>query len=166
MNIVLQEYDASWATEFTHIRTRLLGALGDTALAVEHVGSTAIPGLCAKPVIDILLVVADSSDEAAYTQEVQRCGFVFHHREPDWHEQRLFKLKGPAGNLHVFSSECPEIERMLLFRDYLRGDDQARNTYAAKKRELAHKEWTRIQEYADAKSDVVENLLNEAKRLR
>ena len=162
MKILLHDYDTAWATEFSHIRTRLLNGLGETALAVEHVGSTAIPGLCAKPVIDVLLVVADSSDEAAYAPQVQECGFHFHHREPDWHEQRLFKFKNPSLNLHVFSSGCLEIERMLVFRDFLRSDDQARATYDSKKRELAQKDWARVQEYADAKSDVVEGLLNQA----
>ena len=163
MNIVLCDYDSAWETDFSHIGKRLLSGLGDIALAVEHVGSTAIPGLCAKPVIDILLVVADSADEATYAPQVEQCGFHFHHREPDWHEQRLFKFRTPAANLHVFSSGCPEIERMLLFRDYLRRDAEARDSYDSKKRELAKKDWTRIQEYADAKSDVVEGLLRAAK---
>ena len=162
MNIVLYDYDTSWPAHFSQIRTQILGALRDAALAVEHVGSTSIPGLCAKPVIDVLLVVSDSSDEAAYAHRLEECGFKLHHREPEWHEHRLFKFSSPAANIHVFSSGCSEIERMVCFRDFLRSDTHARQTYESKKRELAQREWTRVQEYADAKGEVVEGLLNEA----
>ena len=131
MQIVLCDYNEVWATDFEEIRSRLIGELGKPASKVEHVGSTSVPGLSAKPIIDILLVVADSANEEAYSDQIQRCGFSFHRREPDWYEHRLFKLRSPATNLHVLSEGCIEIERMLRFRDFLRRDANAREIYAA-----------------------------------
>ncbi len=162
MRIVLRDYDPAWPERFDVVHRRLVGALGDAALAVEHVGSTSVPGLCAKPVIDVVLAVADSSDEAAYATRLEEGGFRLRHREPEWHEHRLFELGRPAVNIHVFSSGCPEIDRMVLFRDHLRRDAHARAAYALTKRELAEREWTSVQAYADAKSDVVARLLDTA----
>lgn len=161
MKVLLREHDPAWASQFAAIRLRLAGALGDDALRVEHVGSTAVPGLCAKPVIDVVLVVPDSADEAAYARRLRDGGFALHHREPDWHEHRMFTLENPAANVHVFSAGCPEIERMLHFRDLLRRDARARDMYESTKGELARREWKSVQEYADAKTDVVERLLRE-----
>lgn len=165
MKIELREHDGTWAAQFHEIRSCLQRELGDIASLIEHVGSTAIPGLCAKPLIDILLVVLDSSDEVAYTGHLEACGFTFHLREPDWHEHRLFKLRSPEVNLHVFSAGDSEIGRMLLFRDFLRSDAGAREAYERKKRELASGDWSRVQDYADAKSDIVEELLVMARRV-
>ena len=159
MKVALSSYDPAWAASFDQMEARVREALGDDALAVEHVGSTAVPGLSAKPVVDMLLVVADSTDESTYTGPLRHVGFEFHLREPDWHEHRLFTLADPPANLHVFSSGCPEVQRMLRFRDLLRSDGSARETYESRKRELALGEWASVQDYADAKSSVVEGLL-------
>src|SRR5690606_29898587 len=94
---------------------RIRSALGDRALRVEHVGSTSVPGLCAKPVIDILLVVPDSSDEASYVPALEAAGYKLRIREPEWFEHRLFKGPDTDINLHVFSEGASEIERMLCF---------------------------------------------------
>jgi len=128
-------------------------------MRIEHVGSTSVPGLCAKPIIDILLVVADSADEPSYVPALEAEGYVLRIREPHWHQHRL--LKGPETevNLHVFSVGSEEVERMRKFRDRLRADPKARERYARTKRRLARRTWKYVQNYADAKSEVVEAIL-------
>jgi GrpB-like predicted nucleotidyltransferase (UPF0157 family) len=105
-------------------------------LALDHVGSTSVPGLPAKPCVDLLLVVADSADEPAYLPDLEEAGYSLVIREPDWYEHRV--LKGPSINLnlHVFGQGCEEADRMRLFRDYLTADAGARKRYTAVKREL------------------------------
>jgi GrpB-like predicted nucleotidyltransferase (UPF0157 family) len=139
-----------------------LDVLGPAVVELEHVGSTSIPGLVAKPVIDVLLVVPDSADEAAYVPALEAVGYALRIREPDWHEHRL--LKGPDTdiNLHVFSPDCPEIAKMLLFRDWLRANEADRVVYQSAKRELGARTWEYTQDYADAKTGVVEDILRRA----
>jgi GrpB-like predicted nucleotidyltransferase (UPF0157 family) len=129
---------------------------------LEHVGSTSVPGLSAKPIIDMVLAVTDSADEASYVRPLEEKGYTLRIREPDWYEHRLLKSPEIAGNLHVFSAGCPEIERMVLFRDWLRTHDEDRLLYEATKRELAARTWRYVQNYADAKSEVVLTILGRA----
>jgi GrpB-like predicted nucleotidyltransferase (UPF0157 family) len=101
--IHLEEYDPRWPELFKREAKRIRSALGDKVLRLEHVGSTSVPGLCAKPVIDILLVVKDSSDESAYVPALEKAGYLLRIREPEWFEHRLFKGPDTDINLHVFS---------------------------------------------------------------
>jgi GrpB-like predicted nucleotidyltransferase (UPF0157 family) len=121
-------YDPAWPEAYARVAALLRGALGDDALALEHVGSTSVPGLHAKPVVDVDLTVPDSADEAAYLGRLERAGFRLAVREPGWHEHRCLTLADPRANLHVFSPDCPEVVRNVLFRDWLREhpDDLAR----------------------------------------
>jgi GrpB-like predicted nucleotidyltransferase (UPF0157 family) len=162
--VVLVEYDPEWPGLFDREAARIRGALGDLALVVEHVGSTSVPGLAAKPRIDILLVVADSADEAAYIPPLEAAGYTLRIREPDWYEHRGLKGPDTALNLHVFSAGCEEIDRMLVFRDRLRADGADRELYERRKRELAQREWKYVQHYADAKGEVVQEILARATR--
>jgi len=141
---------------------RIQTALVDRALQIEHAGSTSVPGLVAKPFIDIVLVVADSADENAYVPALENAGYMLRIREPNWHEHRLFKGPDTDIKLHVFSFGCPEIDRMLLFRDWLRNNAADRDLYARTKLALAQQEWERTQNYADAKTAVVEDILSRA----
>jgi GrpB-like predicted nucleotidyltransferase (UPF0157 family) len=160
--ITLVAYDRDWPGLFSREADRLRLVLGDEARRIEHVGSTSVPGLMAKPVIDILLVVPDSADEPCYVPRLQGAGYVLRIREPEWFEHRLFKGPDTAINLHVFSSGAAEEERMLRFRDRLRHDDAARNRYERVKRELAVRTWRHVQDYADAKAAVVNLILDDA----
>ncbi len=157
--IYLAEYDPEWPRLFEALACGIREALGACALLLEHVGSTAVPGLAAKPILDLNLVVADSSDKASYVPNLERIGYVLRIREPEWHERRLLKRASPNVNLHVFSRGSPETERVLLFRDWLRAHDEDRARYERTKRELAGREWSYVQDYADAKSEVVEAIL-------
>ena len=161
--ITLVDYDPAWPAQFAREAARIRRALGDRALRVEHVGSTAVPGLIAKPIIDILLVVTDSADEPAYVPALEAAGYVLRIREPEWHEHRLFKSSATALNLHVFSVGAEEIERLLLMRDRLRANAADRELYARTKRQLAQQHWHYTQHYADAKSEVVEAIIARAR---
>ena len=101
---LLREYDPEWLGQFTREADRIRSVLGARALRIEHVGSTSVPGLIAKPVVDILLVVANSADEPAYVPALQSAGYVLRIREPQWHEHRMFKSTGIDLNLHVFTA--------------------------------------------------------------
>ncbi len=161
--VVLVEYDPDWLALFERAAEQVRGALGDAALQIDHVGSTSVPGLAAKPLIDVNLVVADTTDEAAYVPKLEAVGYVLRVREPDWYEHRLLRGYEPPVNLHVFPLNCEEVERMLLFRDWLRTHEDERELYARTKRELAAKEWKYVQNYADAKSQVVQEILARAR---
>jgi GrpB-like predicted nucleotidyltransferase (UPF0157 family) len=129
----------------------------------EHVGSTAVPGLAAKPIVDILLVVADSRDEETYLPAMEAAGYVLRIREPDWEEHRMFKDTNATVQVHVLSEGSVEIDRMLLFRDRLRINRADRDLYEHEKRELARQEWKFVQNYADARRDVVEGIIARAR---
>lgn len=100
--------------------------LGDRVVRIEHAGSTSVPGLPAKPTIDIVLEVPDSADEEAYVPDLERGGYRLSIREPEWFEHRLLKGPDPSVNLHVFSAGCEEVGAMLRFRDHLRADEADR----------------------------------------
>ena len=160
--ITLAEYDSAWPVLYEREAARIRAALADRALLIEHVGSTSVPGLAAKPHIDVLLAVANSSDEASYVPALEDAGYVLHIREPGWHEHRAFTGLETDLNLHVFSEGCVEIERMLRFRDHLRRNKTDRLLYERTKRELAQRTWKYGQHYADAKTTIVEEILARA----
>lgn len=129
---------------------------------MEHVGSTSVPGLCAKPIIDMLLVVEDSANEPSYVPALEAAGFTLRIREPEWFEHRLFKGPDIDINLHVFSAGATEIERMLRFRDWLRANEIDRDNYARAKRDLAQHVWRHVQNYADAKTSIIQEIMERA----
>jgi GrpB-like predicted nucleotidyltransferase (UPF0157 family) len=161
--IALAESRPEWPEQFVREARRIQAALGQRALRIEHIGSTSVPGLAAKPIIDILLVVTDSADELSYIPPLEAAGFVLRIREPEWHEHRLFTGGEVDLNLHVFSARSVEIERLLLLRDRLREDPAERQLYERTKRELASRTWKYVQDYADAKSEVIERIINRAR---
>ena len=162
-HIVIVDYDPQWPQLFEREARRIRAALGDNVVLLEHVGSTSVPGLAAKPRIDILLIVPNSADESSYVPPLEAAGYMLRIREPDWHEHRVFKGPDTDVNLHVFSPDSPEIERMLLFRDRLRGNTADRELYERTKRELARRNWKYTQNYADAKTEMVEEILARAR---
>jgi GrpB-like predicted nucleotidyltransferase (UPF0157 family) len=129
--------DESWPARFAILADMIREALGSSALAIEHVGSTAVPGLPAKPIIDIDLTVADSRDEESYVPTLERAGFVLVIREPWWYEHRCLRHREPACILHVFSADCAEPARHRIFRDWLRSHPGDRSLYAATKQAAA-----------------------------
>jgi GrpB-like predicted nucleotidyltransferase (UPF0157 family) len=161
--IEIADYDPAWPGLFEREAERMKSVLGTRVVRIEHAGSTSVPGLPAKPIIDIVLEVPDSSNEAAYVPDMEAAGYVLRIREPDWFEHRLFKGPDTNINLHTFSAGCPEIDRMLAFRDWLRENAADRELYTHTKRELAGRDWKYMQEYADAKTAVLEEILARAR---
>ena len=161
--ISIVKYDPRWPELFRHEADRIGAVLGCRALRIEHTGSTSVPGLAAKPIIDMLLVVSDSADEDAYAPALQSSGYVLRIREPNWHEHRMFKGPDTEINLHVLSCGCPEIERILIFRDWLRRSATDRDLYTRTKLALAEKRWKCVQNYADAKTAVIEEIIGRAR---
>ena len=161
--ILIVEYDPHWPDLFAREADRIRSLLGSRALRIEHAGSTSVPGLAAKPFIDLLLVVADSAAEDAYAPALEAAGYVLRIREPNWYQHRMFKGPDTDINLHVFSSGCPEIDHMLVFRDWLRSNAADRDLYARTKLALTQKEWKYVQNYADAKVVVIEEIIARAR---
>ena len=159
-DVVLEDYNVIWPHWYESAAWRIRQALDDTALETHHVGSTAVRGLAAKPLIDINLVVADTNDEDAYVPRLEAIGYELRVREPEWYEHRLLRGFEPPVNLHVFPPDCEEVARMLRFRDHLRTNDADRQLYEQTKRELAAKDWKYVQNYADAKTAVVQEILS------
>lgn len=164
--VTLVEYDPEWPNQFTREAERVCAALGKRALQIEHVGSTSVPGLVAKAIIDILLVVPDSADEPSYVPQLERAGYLLRIREPEWQEHRLFRRRESTVNLHVFTAGSAEVGRLLLFRDHLRRSAEDRELYARTKQQLAARTWKYVQEYADAKSDIIEMIIAREHSLR
>jgi GrpB-like predicted nucleotidyltransferase (UPF0157 family) len=155
-------YDPAWPDRFKHEAAKIRAALGVAALNIEHVGSTAVPGLPAKPVIDIHLTVRDASEEAGYLQQLNAAGYRLTLREPDWFEHRMLQGDDPLVNLHVFTQGCAEVERCRLFRDWLRISAEDRSLYAGVKQKLAARPWQSVQQYAEAKNPVVASIMARA----
>jgi GrpB-like predicted nucleotidyltransferase (UPF0157 family) len=160
--IEIRDYDPEWPRLYEREAARIRAVLGDRVVRLEHAGSTSVPGLPAKPIVDIVLEVPDSSDEAGYLTDMEAAGYVLVIREPDWFEHRVFKGPDTNVNLHVFTRGSIEVERMLRFRDHLRGSSADRELYARTKRELAAHDWKYVQQYADAKTAVVEEIMKRA----
>jgi GrpB-like predicted nucleotidyltransferase (UPF0157 family) len=152
--VTLVEWTPAWAERFERERDRILDALGDAALRVEHIGSTSVPGLAAKPIVDILLIVADVEDEAAYLPALERAGYVLRVREEG---HRMFRTPDLGVHLHIWTDD--EIERHLRFRDRLRTSPEDRAAYERLKRELAPRDWADVNDYADAKGPLIEAIL-------
>lgn len=165
--VELHEYDPGWPAAFEAQRARIDGELGSAVVRIEHVGSTSVPGLAAKPIIDVALVVADSDDEDAYVPALERAGFRLQIREPGWHRHRVLVKRREDGddesvNLHVYPVGCVEPERNVVFRSWLRDHDDDRALYERTKRELATRVWKYMQNYADAKTAVVKDIQSRA----
>ncbi|MEV6965552.1 GrpB family protein [Hamadaea sp. NPDC051192] len=160
--IEIRDYDLAWPEMFAEHEKRLRTALGPAALLVEHVGSTSVPGLAAKPRIDVDVIVADPADEPAYLPALEAAGYVLRVREPDWYEHRCLHGFEPTANVHVFGPDCDEFRRHVIFRDWLRDHPADRERYAAEKRRIAAAGVTFMAEYAAQKSGVVIDILRKA----
>src|SRR5262249_40402220 len=128
----------------------------------EHIGSTSVPGLAAKPIIDIDVLVEDSGNEAVYLPKLLAAGYVLRLREPDWYEHRMFRTPEHDAHVHIFSTGCVEFTRHLAFRNRLRTHTEDRLRYEGLKRELAKERWPDMNAYARAKSAVVEEIIARA----
>ncbi|MDD9992863.1 MAG: GrpB family protein [Rhodospirillales bacterium] len=162
--IIVVPYRQEWTKAFGRHRERIAAALGAEAVGIDHIGSTAVPGLAAKPIVDILLVVADSADEDSYLPAMERAGYALRVREPDFEEHRMFRTPERDVHVHVLSVGSPEIERYLRLRDALRAAPFLRARYQALKQNLAAQHWQDMNAYAQAKSKMIETIIQWSRR--
>jgi len=160
--IVIVDYDPHWPEKFQKHATIVSQALSSKALVIEHVGSTSVPWLAAKPIIDIDVIVEDSGNENAYLPDLLAAGYVLRVREPDWHEHRMFRTPELDVHIHIFSPGCVEVARHIAFRNHLRSHAEDRLRYEALKRKLAKEDWPDMNAYAQAKSELVEEIVARA----
>lgn len=158
-SIVLVEHDPAWAARFEVERERIVHALGDRALRVDHVGSTAVPGLAAKPIVDIDVSVVDPDDAEAWLPDLLAAGYLLRVREPGHAMVRTAELDV---HVHVCAAGSDWETRHLVFRDWLRTHPQDRQRYEDVKRSLAGREWSDMNDYADAKTDVIADIMARA----
>jgi GrpB-like predicted nucleotidyltransferase (UPF0157 family) len=163
-DVVIADYDPRWPATFQRHAATISGALADKALSIEHIGSTSVLQLAAKPIVDLLVVVEDSGDEAAYLPALLRAGYVLRVREPDWHRHRMVRTPELDVHVHILSAGCPEIARYLIFRDRLRTHASDRLLYESVKRRLAAQSWPDMNAYARAKTEVVEQIIARAEQ--
>lgn len=159
--------DPTWPEQAGRLVETVRAALGDVVVRLDHVGSTSVPGLAAKPILDLVLSVRDPGDEDAYVPALEAQGFVLTVREPWWHEHRLLRHHAPRTNLHVHPAGSVEPERMVLFRDWLRSHDDDRDLYAAAKRAAsadAAAAGEHVMQYNARKQDVVREIYARAFR--
>ena len=160
--VTLVEWDPAWSARFERERDRIWQALGDVARRVEHIGSTSVPGLAAKPIVDILVTVPDADDEGAFIEPLVSAGYVLRVREPG---HRMLRTADIGVHVHVLADSDPEADRYLTFRDRLRVSAEDRRAYERLKRELAPRDWYEIGHYAHAKGPLVEAILARARQL-
>jgi GrpB-like predicted nucleotidyltransferase (UPF0157 family) len=150
--IVIAEYDPAWVARFEVERGRIFAALGERALRVEHIGSTSVPGLAAKPIVDILVEVAALDD----ADGLAGAGYVLRVREE---RHRMFRTPELDVHVHAWPSGHPDIAAQLAFRDRLRASGEDRAAYEALKRSLAGRDWPDMNHYADAKGPLIREIL-------
>ncbi|MGY4099475.1 GrpB family protein [Nocardia sp. R16R-3T] len=160
--IVLAPYNPRWPQLFAEQADMIRRALVGQDVTIEHVGSTAVPGLAAKPIIDIDLLVADSAQEPAYLPRLEATGFRLVLREPHWHEHRMLTRTDPAVNLHVFSTNAPEHIRHVVFRDWLRSHPADRDLYETAKRDLAAQTTNTPADYNLGKNPIIDEIYGRA----
>ncbi|RFA21157.1 GrpB family protein [Subtercola boreus] len=158
--IVIADYDGAWPLQYARLEMQIQDALGRVATNIEHIGSASVPGLAAKPIIDVLVVVLSLEDEAAFLPALERAGFVLRVREP---RHVLFRTPERDVHVHLYPPGAPQISDYLVLRDHLRTDAADRDLYEATKRELATRPWADMNHYSDAKTEVIAAILARAR---
>ena len=157
--VVLAEPDPTWPTTFERHRMVIGGALGARARRIDHVGSTSVPGLAAKPIVDIQVTVDDPDDEPAFGPALELAGYRLRVREP---RHRMFRTPARDVHVHVWAAGSEDERRHLLFRDWLRADGSDRARYEDTKRRLARRRWPDMNYYAEAKAPVIAEIIERA----
>ncbi|WAC51425.1 GrpB family protein [Frigoribacterium sp. SL97] len=154
VHVSLHEYDERWPAAFAEHRRRIVEALAPSGIAVEveHIGSTSVPGLAAKPIVDVVVAVPDITAEEDYLGPLLAAGYELRVREPG---HRLVRTPERSVHVHVYEQGADAIAGYLLLRDHLRTDAADRELYAGVKRALLDRRWDDMNDYADAKTEVV-----------
>lgn len=160
LKLELQDYNDQWASIYLDHRTRILDAITAIDIEIEHIGSTSVRGLAAKPIIDIVVAVDDIAAEEDYLEALLSAGYALRVREPG---HRLVRTPARDVHVHIFESGDPAVAEYLVFRDHLRSNAQDRALYEATKRTLLSRQWDDMNDYADAKTDVILAIKERAK---
>jgi GrpB-like predicted nucleotidyltransferase (UPF0157 family) len=160
--VVLADYDPTWPVRFNETADQLRAILGTRLRLIEHIGSTSVPGLIAKPIIDIVIGIDDPEDEPSYLPDLEATGYQLRVREPGHRCLRGAAAPELPVNLHCYRSDSTSIRRDLVFRDRLRTDSADRALYAATKQALTDREWPDINYYAQAKGPAISQILERA----
>ena len=161
--VIIEPYNPLWPEAFTELAVAIQRAVGSRALSLDHIGSTSVPGLAAKPIIDIVLTVEQVANESHYLRQLEAAGFTLRVREEG---HRMFRTPDRAVHLHVFSAGDPAVTNYLDLRDWLRVDARDRELYASTKKRLAQRQWPDMNYYAEAKTDVISRILAHARLWR
>jgi len=154
--VVIADPDPQWPEAFERERAKIADVLGGVAKRIEHIGSTAVPGLAAKPIVDVLVTLDDVADEPAFVPQFERAGYELRVREPG---HRMLRTPDRGVHVHVWGDTDPEVDRYLAFRDRLRTSPEDRQGYERLKRTLAERDWEDMNHYADAKGALIEEIL-------
>lgn len=160
-DLVVVASDPTWPQTYRHHERRISAALGLNTAAIEHIGSTSVPALAAKPIIDILIVVNDITAEEDYLPQLVEAGYVLRVREPG---HRLVRTPQLDVHVHILETGDPRIDEYLLLRDHLRRDETDRDLYARTKYRLSAQDWPDMNAYADAKTEVIAQIKERARR--
>ena len=169
-SITILEPNPEWPQRFEEVKERIQKALGALILDIAHSGSTSVPGLPAKDIIDVDLTLKDAMDELSYVKPLEEAGFRFLLREPQWHQHRFFVENWPKAyhvNLHVWGSDSPEVARHRIFRDWLLKMPADRELYAKVKREAAEQTAVAgdsMMDYTQRKDKTIHEILGRAFR--
>lgn len=161
--LVLADYDPQWPEAYAAHERRIRRALGPAAVAIEHIGSTSVPGLAAKPIIDVLVTVEDITAEEDYLDQLLDAGYELRVREPG---HRLVRTAARDAHVHVLEVGDAAADDYLLFRDRLRADPEDRDLYQRTKRALIEQDWADMNAYAEAKTGVIAGIRERARQSR
>ncbi|KAJ5388681.1 hypothetical protein N7509_011222 [Penicillium cosmopolitanum] len=168
--ITILEPNPVWPQRFEEVKEQIQNALGDIIIDIAHSGSTSVPGLPAKDIIDIDLSLKDATDERSYVKLLEDAGFRFLLREPRWHQHRFFVENWPGAyhvNLHVWGPDSPEVVRHRIFRDWLLRNPEDVKLYAKVKREAAEQSTIAgdsMMDYTQRKDKTIQDILGRAFR--
>jgi GrpB-like predicted nucleotidyltransferase (UPF0157 family) len=163
VEVELHDYDDGWVARYEHHRSRILEALAAADVGIEHIGSTSVPGLAAKPIVDIVVTVDDITAEEDYLDALLAVGYRLRVREPG---HRLVRTPARDVHVHVYEKGHPAVDEYLLLRDRLRSDADDRTLYEDTKRALLRARWDDMNAYADAKTDVILAIQQRARAAR
>ncbi|PJJ70722.1 GrpB-like predicted nucleotidyltransferase (UPF0157 family) [Diaminobutyricimonas aerilata] len=163
LEITLHDYDPRWPDVFVEHRNRIREALAPSVVEIEHIGSTSVPGLAAKPIVDIVVAVDDITAEEDYLEPLIAVGYELRVREPG---HRLVRTPARDVHVHLYERGAAAIDEYLLLRDHLRRDADDCALYERTKRSLLTRRWDDMNDYADAKTDVITAVKERARAAR
>ncbi|UFS59545.1 GrpB family protein [Subtercola endophyticus] len=163
VEVGLHSYDDRWAAIYADHRRRIGDALAAVHVDIEHIGSTSVPGLAAKPIIDIVVIIDDITAEEDYLDALLAAGYELRVREPG---HRLVRTAARDVHVHLLERGDPAIDEYILLRDHLRSNADDRALYESTKRRLLNKQWRDMNDYADAKTEVIDAIKARARAAR